>query len=51
MADNIAEKLIAEVEKNPPLFDKSNPLYNDTLKKTDIWKTIGYTLGMNGEKY
>jgi len=24
MADDIPEKLIVEVQKNPPLFDKSN---------------------------
>ena len=51
MADDIAEKLIVEVQKNPPLFDKSNPLFKDTLKKVVIWKAIGRILGINGEKY
>jgi len=51
MADDIAEKLTAEVQKKPPLFDKSNSLFKDTLKNMDIWKTIGHTLGINGEKY
>ncbi|ROL53765.1 hypothetical protein DPX16_9465 [Anabarilius grahami] len=27
MADDIVEKLITEVQKKPPLFDKSNPLF------------------------
>jgi len=53
MVDDIAEKLIVEVQKkkNPPLFDESNPLFKDTLKKMDIWKAIGRNLGINGEKY
>ncbi len=50
MADDIAEKLIVEVgyKKNPPLFDKSNTLFNDTLKKDGYMESI---LGINGEKY
>jgi len=48
MADDIAEKLIAKVQKNPPLFDN---FVKDTLKKMDIWKTIGHTFGINSEKY
>jgi len=50
MADDIAEKLI-EVQKKSPQFDKSNPLFKDTLKKIDTWKTISHTLRINGEKY
>ena len=38
--DKQLEKLILEVEKNPPLYDKSSDLFKDTLKKNDIWKTI-----------
>jgi len=36
-----------------PLFDKSNPLFKDTLKTMDnvIWKAIGRILVINGEKY
>ena len=32
-ADKQLEKLILEVEKNPPLYDKSSDLFKDTLKK------------------
>jgi len=51
MADDIAEKLIADVQKKPPQFDKSNPLFKETLKKMDIWETICHTIGINAEKY
>jgi len=51
MSDDIVEKLIAEVQKKPPLFDKSNLHFKDILKKMDIWKTISNTIGINGEKY
>jgi len=51
MADDIAENFISEVQRKAPLFDNSTPLFKDTLKKMDIWKTIGHTLEINGEKY
>jgi len=52
MADSRDVNVNGRGIKNPPLFhNKSNSLFKDTLKKMDIWKTIGGILGINGEKY
>ncbi|XP_064595384.1 uncharacterized protein LOC135461994 [Liolophura sinensis] len=45
---DIKERIILEVEKNPVLFDKSNPNYKRADLKEDIWSSIGGKLGISG---
>ena len=40
MVDGIVERLIAEVQKNLPLFDKTKSIHKDANKKRDIWDAI-----------
>ena len=40
------ERLIAKVEKNPVLYDKTYTGFKDVAKKNDIWREIGLRLPM-----
>ena len=50
MASQSTERLILEVEKFPQLYDVSLEAYKDTVKKQDIWETIGARLDMPGKE-
>ena len=46
--EELAEKLISDVEQNPVLDDKTDELYKDVEKKNDILNQIGVALGISG---
>ncbi|KAL7394882.1 hypothetical protein ABVT39_006197 [Epinephelus coioides] len=48
MADDVGERLNTEVQKNPPVYDKSERLHKDATKKMDNWDAIRRTLGISG---
>ena len=48
MEGDTSELLIASVEKNPVLWQKSHQLFKDT-KKQDVWKVLGDQIGIGGE--
>ena len=43
------ERLIYEVEKFPVLYDPSDSLYKDVMKREKAWLEISATLGKDGE--
>ncbi|XP_071960060.1 uncharacterized protein [Antedon mediterranea] len=47
--DHKIETLIAEVEQNPMLYDKSDPNFKNIPMKRDMWQDIGMRTGMSGE--
>ena len=49
-AADLVERLIKEFKKKTLLFDKSNGLYKDSIKKRDMWNFIGSRLGITGKR-
>jgi transposase-like protein len=46
---DLVENLITNVEKHPPIYDKSIPEYKDVEKKEDMWKAIAAKLSIGGK--
>lgn len=46
--DELTERLLIEIEKNPCLYDKQCSMYKDNEKKDDVWKNICTRVGITG---